>query len=730
MAPFFQQIKRFINKKSANKDMKQDSGTVVTTSTSTTHSSASLASSSSATMDRDHKASKQASSQSHTPNTNVPSSSQHQQQHQPQQEEQPAQNILSEPNQNNNNHHNNHHHNNNTAAFGINSNTEAASRMIDEENRQRNKLPVYPGLERFQLIEKMGDGAFSNVFKAKDTKHDRVVAIKVVRKYDQSAAQNRHLHRDMKKKPRVTERANILKEVQIMRQLKHPGIIELYEFSESEEFYFLVIELASGGELFHRIVKLTYFSEDLTRHIIVQVALAIRYLHEEKGVIHRDIKPENILFEPIPIIPSPPGARPDDEKEDEGVFLPGVGGGGIGRVKIADFGLSKVVWNEQTMTPCGTVGYTAPEIVKDQRYSKSVDMWAIGCVLYTLLCGFPPFFDESIQALTEKVARGQYTFLEPWWNDISDSVKDLITHLLCVDPNQRYTIDQFLGHPWIKAGQPATNDVPEVNMASPPAFAENKLLSNVYAMTPGYGPQTPQTPYKRRAENPLSPGIGLREVFDVSNAVHRMEEESNRRRARQHGGLQPGEALNTSTRQRQAFLEQLHEEDEEEESTHSDDGSGSGMSDDEIATGVHDVRIRANSENYHQAHEKSKQIMAQRQEEYQRAQEEMAAEKQQKYLRETQMAGHPVIIPASTSHPPNQRVNFNNSMASTVTVHSSNTISSSTSASTMASTSTTSTTRRRRAGFELNIGQATLLNRRAKNHPPLHLDLTTPAVAV
>ncbi|KAF9297239.1 hypothetical protein BGZ74_009957 [Mortierella antarctica] len=617
------------------------------------------------------------------------------------------------------------------AAFGVNSNTEAASRMIDEENRQRNKLPIYPGLERFQLIEKMGDGAFSNVFKAKDTRNDRVVAIKVVRKYDQSA-QNRHLHRDMKKKPRVTERANILKEVQIMRQLKHPGIIELYEFSESEEFYFLVIELAPGGELFHRIVKLTYFSEDLTRHIIVQVAQAVRYLHEEKGVIHRDIKPENILYEPIPIIPSPPGARPDDDKEDEGIFLPGVGGGGIGRIKIADFGLSKVVWNEQTMTPCGTVGYTAPEIVKDQRYSKSVDMWAIGCVLYTLLCGFPPFFDESIEALTEKVARGQYTFLEPWWNDISDSVKDLITHLLCVDPNQRYTIDQFLGHPWIKAGQPAPNDVPEVNMASPPAFAENKLLSNVYAMTPGYGPQAPQTPYKRRAENPLSPGIGLREVFDVSNAVHRMEEESNRRRARQQGGLQPGEALNTSTRQRQAFMEQLHEEDEEEETTQSDDNSGSGMSDDDIASGVHDVRIRTNSENYHQAHEKSKQIMAQRQEEYQRAQEEMAAEKQQKYLRESQMAGHPVIIPASTSsHPPTQRVtHVNNSMASTATMQSINTISSSTSASTMTSTSTTSTTRRRRGGFELNIGQATLLNRRAKNHPPLHLDLTSPAVAV
>lgn len=178
-----------------------------------------------------------------------------------------------------------------------------------------------------------------------------------------------------------------------------------------------------GGELFHQIVKLTYFSENLSRHVILQVAHAIRYLHEERGVVHRDIKPENLLFERIEIIPSKFLVdRPyDDEKEDEGEFIPGVGGGGIGRVKVADFGLSKVVWNEETMTPCGTVGYTAPEIVKDERYRKSVDMWALGCVLYTLLCGFPPFYDESIQVLTQKVARGYYTFLSPWWDDISHS---------------------------------------------------------------------------------------------------------------------------------------------------------------------------------------------------------------------------------------------------------------------------------------------------------------------
>ncbi|KAF8951190.1 hypothetical protein BGZ46_004122, partial [Entomortierella lignicola] len=524
-------------------------------------------------------------------------------------------------------------------------------------------------------------------------------------------------------------RANILKEVQIMRQLKHPGIVELYDFSESNEHYFLVLELALGGELFHRIVKLTYFSEDLTRHVIVQVAQAIRYLHEEKGVIHRDIKPENILFEPIPFIPSPPGAKPDeDDKEDEGVFQPGLGGGGIGRVKIADFGLSKVVWNEQTMTPCGTVGYTAPEIVKDERYSKSVDMWAMGCVLYTLLCGFPPFYDESIQALTEKVARGQYTFLSPWWDEISSSAKDLITHLLCVNPRERYTIDQFLNHPWIKAGeiaeeQAANSAAPVIAVDSSDISIENKRLANVAAQTPDYGVRTP---YRRRAENPLSPGIGLKEVFDVSNAVHRMEEES-RRRAHQNSGLHPVDALNTTTRQRQAFMSQLNEEDEEDNHSLFSDGSGSLTSEDEaVVSSLNDVQINKGQEEDGVKHSEDskkaqelKLLLQQQQHEYQKAQEEIAAENHQKYLKQQQQAGH--SIPAQHSLP--LASGSSNTLSSAARGNqvgpskSNNTMSTSTSASTLASTSTTSTTRRRRAGFELNINQATLLNRRAKQQP-------------
>jgi serine/threonine-protein kinase RCK2 len=307
-----------------------------------------------------------------------------------------------------------------------------------------------------------------------------------------------------------------------------------------------------GGELFHQIVKMTYFSENLSRHVILQVAEGIRYLHEERGVVHRDIKPENLLFQRIPLVPSknlPPNQFGDETKEDEGEFIPGVGGGEIGRVKIADFGLSKVVWDEQTMTPCGTVGYTAPEIVRDERYSKSVDMWALGCVLYTLLCGFPPFYDEKIDELTRKVAMGHYTFLSPWWDSISASgtlfisgtnmrsdfhhvAKDLITHLLCVDPAQRYTIDEFLNHPWCKAS------------AAPPP------------------PPTPGPNYRMPLDSPLlaeargvprearTPGVAtLKEAFDITYAVHRMEEEGARRRAVK-GGANRG------------FLGGLNEQDE------------------------------------------------------------------------------------------------------------------------------------------------------------------------
>ncbi|ESZ98150.1 serine / threonine-protein kinase [Sclerotinia borealis F-4128] len=393
---------------------------------------------------------------------------------------------------------------------------EALAKLLAEENENKNRLPLYPGLERWQLIEKMGDGAFSNVYKARD-KEGKIgeVAIKVVRKFEMNSNQgDAHLHPKFnKKQPKGVERANILKEVSIMRNLDHPNIIKLIEFSESKQYYYLVLELAPGGELFHQIV-----------------AEALHYLHETQGVVHRDIKPENILFEPIPVVPTrvpKPRSSEDEDKVDEGEFIHGVGSGGIGRIKIADFGLSKVVWDSQTMTPCGTVGYTAPEIVKDERYSKSVDMWALGCVLYTLLCGFPPFYDESIQVLTEKVARGQYTFLSPWWDEISKSAQDLVSHLLTVDPVKRYTIEQFLQHPWIRGiDQPTYAALDAPPLATPAVERQRQLGVPLRAFN-----DLMESPGAGRRMDFRSPGaVNLREVFDVGYAVHRQEEEAKRKK--------------------------------------------------------------------------------------------------------------------------------------------------------------------------------------------------------
>lgn len=224
----------------------------------------------------------------------------------------------------------------------------------------------------------------------------------------------------------------------------------------------------------------------------------------------------------MPFIPtkSPkPPAPGDEDKADEGEFIEGVGSGGIGQIKIADFGLSKVIWDSETMTPCGTVGYTAPEIVKDERYSKSVDMWALGCVLYTLLCGFPPFYDESIRVLTEKVARGQYTFLSPWWDDISKPAQDLVSHLLTVDPDKRYTIKQFLAHPWICQTDEETYAAADAPPLATPLVSTSQFF------------ETPLSAATERRMDFRSPGaVNLREVFDVGYAVHRQEEEGKRRK--------------------------------------------------------------------------------------------------------------------------------------------------------------------------------------------------------
>lgn len=291
------------------------------------------------------------------------------------------------------------------------------------------EVATYPDIPDYRIIQKIGDGAFSVVYKAVHRLLGHVVALKIIPKAHLTQKQHE----------------NVRREVMLMKSVCHHLIVRLLDFRDSPHNYVLVLEYMSGGELYTTLVKQVCFPEDVCRHIILQVGEALRYLHVERGIVHRDIKLENLLF--IPSTNSVP--VPPDVDGDRVVANPN-SGRDVGVIKVADLGLSKAIFNTFTVTPCGTAGYTAPEILRCGSYSKGVDVWALGCVLYTMLCGFPPFFDDTPKGLFEKVAGGEYTFLSPWWDSISIEGKDLITHLLEMDPNKRYTITELLNHPWVR----------------------------------------------------------------------------------------------------------------------------------------------------------------------------------------------------------------------------------------------------------------------------------------
>ena len=187
----------------------------------------------------------------------------------------------------------------------------------------------------------------------------------------------------------------------------------------------LVLELVTGGELFDRIVAKGNYSEKDAATCMSQLCQALDYLHTKK-IVHRDLKPENLLY-----------ASPADDAN----------------LKVADFGLARMLTAGDMMkTACGTPGYVAPEILKNKGYdSGAVDMWSAGVILYILLCGFPPFYEEELPALFDQILHARYDFPSPWWDNISADGKDLVKKLLELDVKKRLTAAQVLAHPWMGA---------------------------------------------------------------------------------------------------------------------------------------------------------------------------------------------------------------------------------------------------------------------------------------
>lgn len=161
--------------------------------------------------------------------------------------------------------------------------------------------------------------------------------------------------------------------------------------------------------------------------LVKDISGAIKYLHSI-GVVHRDLKPENLIY---------------SHKEDN-----------KGCIKITDFGLAKFKeGGEKMATACGTPGYVAPEVLKNESYGPPVDMWSLGVILYILLCGFPPFYHVSTSALYKQIKKGEYDFPSPYWDDISDSAKDLVKGMLTVSPKARLKPQGVLDHPWVSGGE-------------------------------------------------------------------------------------------------------------------------------------------------------------------------------------------------------------------------------------------------------------------------------------
>ncbi|CAI4046544.1 serine/threonine protein kinase RCK2 SKDI_12G2820 [Saccharomyces kudriavzevii IFO 1802] len=402
----------------------------------------------------------------------------------------------------------------------------------DDENLE-DETPEKSFLEQkeligYRLINKIGEGAFSKVFRAIPaknssneflTKNYKAVAIKVIKKADLSLINGDHRKKDKgKDSTKTSSRDQVLKEVALHKTVSADcsQIVAFIDFQETNSYYYIIQELLTGGEIFGEIVRLTYFSEDLSRHVIKQLALAVKHMHS-LGVVHRDIKPENLLFEPIEFTPSVKQKfrKSDDPqtKADEGIFTPEIGGGGIGVVKLADFGLSKQIFSKNTKTPCGTVGYTAPEVVKDEHYSMKVDMWGIGCVLYTMLCGFPPFYDEKIDTLTEKISRGEYTFLKPWWDEISPGAKNAVVKLLELEPSRRYDIDQLLDDPWLNSYDCLPKER-ESSQKKAGTSERRHMHKKQFQL------------FQKDSTLLFSPAaVAMRDAFDIGNAVKRTEED-------------------------------------------------------------------------------------------------------------------------------------------------------------------------------------------------------------
>ncbi|XP_018548720.1 serine/threonine-protein kinase Chk2 isoform X2 [Lates calcarifer] len=291
---------------------------------------------------------------------------------------------------------------------------------------QRNKVFVFIDLmsddqsslpkelqEKYLLTQRIGTGVCGEVKLAFERSTCKEYAVKIINKKNF--------------KSEGTAIRNAKTEIEILQRIDHPCLIKTEDFYQTEDSYYIVLELMEGGELFHRVKSKQQLSESTAKLYFYQMLRAVQYLHSN-GIIHRDLKPENVLL-----------SSQDD----------------VCLVKVTDFNQSRILEEAALMrTLCGTPSYLAPEVfthASTTGYGLAVDAWSLGVLLFVCLGGYPPFHESfGRQSVRDQIIRGEFTMVQSKWRHVSDQAKDVVRKLLVVDPSQRMSIEEALQHPWLQ----------------------------------------------------------------------------------------------------------------------------------------------------------------------------------------------------------------------------------------------------------------------------------------
>ncbi|KAI4306934.1 hypothetical protein L6164_030173 [Bauhinia variegata] len=261
-------------------------------------------------------------------------------------------------------------------------------------------------MQKYEFGRLLGQGNFAKVYHARDLRTGDNVAIKVI---------------DKEKVLKIGLIDQTKREISIMRLVKHPNVMELYEVLATKTKIYFIMEYAKGGELFNKVAK-GRLNEDMARKYFQQLICAVDFCHS-RGVYHRDLKPENILL---------------DEN---------------GTLKVTDFGLSALVESHREgnllNTTCGTPAYVAPEVISRKAYDGAkADIWSCGVILYVLLAGHLPFYDMNLMAMYRKIAKANYKC--PNW--FSFEVRRLLARILDPNPNTRISLSRIMENSWFRKG--------------------------------------------------------------------------------------------------------------------------------------------------------------------------------------------------------------------------------------------------------------------------------------